>query len=493
MRKLIAASVLVAAGSLLLPSEPSYDPLAWLIWGRELAHLQLDTAGGPSWKPLPVLVTALLAPFGKVDHELPATLWMLVARTGAALALAMAFRLAARLAGGGLAGAVAGAVAALLLFLTPDWFQFAAHGSEAPIAVALMLWAIDRHLDRDRGGALVLATLASLLRPELFPFLVLYGAWVWRAVPERRALVAAVLVVVPLLWIAPEWLGSGDPFSGESQARSQPAWSLSLAEHPWLRALIRAHRHTGPLVELLALAAVAGAALRRRGAVPLLAAAALAEVALFMAMTQVGFSGNPRYVLPALALIAVLAGVGAGEAVRAGRRLAPIAGAAFAIAALAFAGAGLIDSRVIRLKGEAHEVGVRMRLHEELAEAVKAVGGPRAVTSQGFATSNRALQTRLAWELGVPIGAVESTTDYRVVFLSSRELIAGGVKVLGHAKGRSRLARVGSIRVYRREGVTFPKAQRMWASIGGPFTRPLQGFHIVAIRGSVGQSRVVTR
>src|SRR5690349_20478516 len=110
MRKLIAACVALAAASLLLPSEPSYDPLAWLIWGRELAHLQLDTAGGPSWKPLPVLVTALLAPFGKVDHELPATLWMLVARTGAALALAMAFRLAARLAGGGPAGAVAGAV-----------------------------------------------------------------------------------------------------------------------------------------------------------------------------------------------------------------------------------------------------------------------------------------------------------------------------------------------------------------------------------------------
>src|SRR5204862_1172324 len=85
MRKLIAACVVLAAASLLLPSEPSYDPLAGLIWGRELAHFRLDTAGGPSWKPLPVLVTALLAPFGAVDHELPATLWMLIARTGALL------------------------------------------------------------------------------------------------------------------------------------------------------------------------------------------------------------------------------------------------------------------------------------------------------------------------------------------------------------------------------------------------------------------------
>ena len=61
---------MLAAASLLLPSQPSYDPLAWLIWGRELAHFQLDTAGGPSWKPLPVFVTALFAPFGKVDLAL---------------------------------------------------------------------------------------------------------------------------------------------------------------------------------------------------------------------------------------------------------------------------------------------------------------------------------------------------------------------------------------------------------------------------------------
>src|SRR3954447_6942616 len=106
MRKLIAACVLLAAASLLLPSEPSYDPLAWLIWGRELAHFQLDTAGGPSWKPLPVFVPALLAPFGRLDHELPAELWIVVARAGALLALGLAFRLAARLGGGGIAGAL---------------------------------------------------------------------------------------------------------------------------------------------------------------------------------------------------------------------------------------------------------------------------------------------------------------------------------------------------------------------------------------------------
>ena len=115
------------------------------------------------------------------------------------------------------------------------------------------------------------------------------------------------------------------------------------------------------------------------------------------------------------------------------------------------------------------------------------------MTSQGFATANRALQTRLAWELGVPIAAVESTTDYRVVFRSSRELIAGRVKVLGRAKHRRTLARVGSIRVYRRDGVTFPQVEHQWAAIGAPFTRPLQGIHTLVGDERIKGLRVVTR
>jgi hypothetical protein len=506
MTKLIAACLVLAAASLLLPSQPSYDPLAWLVWGNELAHFKLDTAGGPSWKPLPVLVTALLAPFRLIDHELPAYLWIAIARAGALLALGMAFRLAARLGGAGIAGWLGGAVAAVILFLTPDWFQFAAHGSEAPIAVAFMLWAVERHLDGGRGWAATLLALASLLRPELFPFLGLYCVWVWREEPELRPVVGGVMVVVPLLWTVPEWLGSGDPFGGESQARSQPAWSLSLAQHPWLRALTRVHNHIGPIVEALAGIAVVAAAARWRRpgsrATLLLAGAALAEIAVYVGMTEAGFSGNPRYVLPALALIAVLAGVGAAQLAHACSRLAgavprlrppALAGTALAVALLAFASAGFLDSRVHRLRGEAHEVGVRMQVHSELVRAVRAVGGATFVTSQGFATANRALQTRLAWELGVPIGAVESTTDYRIVFRSSHEFIAGRVKVLGRARQRPELARVGSIVVYRRDDVTFPQVERQWAAIGAPFTRPLQGFHTLVKEERIRDTRVVTR
>jgi hypothetical protein len=499
MWKLIAACLVVAAASLLLPSEPSYDPLAWLIWGRELAHLQLDTAGGPSWKPLPVAVTTLLAPLGELDRGLPPALWMVIARAGALLALAFAFRLASRLAGGGPAGALGGLVAAVALFLTPDWFQFAAHGSEAPIAVALMLWAVERHLDGRPGHAVVLGTLACLLRPELFVFLGPYGLWAWRSAPRLRPLLAGVLVLLPLAWIGPEWIGSGAPLDGGAQARSEPAWSLSLAERPWLRALERAHNHSGLVLELLALVAVAVAVARRRAAVLALAGAALAEVALFVAMTQAGFSGNPRYVLPALTIAAVLAGVGAAHLAQAAPALLGagahwrLAGVGAALAVLAALGSGFLDARLTRLEHEADEVGRRMELHRELARAVREVGGPDAVAALGSATSNRALHTRLAHELGVPTELVESLADHRVIFRSSRQLLVGRVYMRGRARYRETLARVGSIRVYRRDGIRFPAAARDWELIDRPFTGLLQGIHTRVYRGRIPAVRVVTR
>ena len=508
MAKLIAVCLALAGLSLLLPSEPSYDPWAWLVWGRELAHFGLDTTGGPSWKPLPVAFTTVVARLEAVDEGLPAALLMTVARAGALLAVALAFRLAFRLAGGGLPGVLGGAVAAVALCLMPDWFQFVAHGSEAPMAVGFMLWAIERQLDGRPGHVVVLGTLACLLRPELFPFLALYGLWAWRAHPGLRPLLAGVAVLMPLAWIVPEWLGSGNPLDGGKQARSEPVWSLSHAYQPWLRALERVHNHAGLALELLALTAVAEALVRRRWAVVLLALGALAEVALFVAMTEAGFSGNPRYVLPALATGSVVAGVGAAALVRVGAglpvrlqrlhvsRAGPLprmAGGFAGLALVAVLGAPFATDRARQLRREAHQVGVRMDVHRDLAAAVDEVGGARAVATIGTATANRALHSRLAWELRVPMDQVEAVTDHRVIFRSELEGLNGGVYFRGRAKVRETLAQVGTIRVYRRDGLTFPLATRDWKAVGSPFTGSLQGIHTSASGERNSRIRVVTR
>jgi hypothetical protein len=541
----ISACVGLAALSLLLPSEPSYDPWAWLVWGREIVHLELDTEGGPSWKPLPVALLAVVAPLG---GDLPVALWVVIARAGALLAMVLAYRLTARLTGGPAPlRAVAGATAAVFLFLTPDWFQLAAHASEAPLAVALMLWAVERHLDGRRGHALALGALVCLLRPELFPFLAAYVLWLAWIEPGRRRVVAALLLAIPLAWVVPEWIGSGDPLDGGSQARSEPYWSLSHAERPWLRALERVHNHAGLAVELLAAAAVvaavafgrwaapvpAGAAALRQRAVLALAAAAALEATLFVGMTQAGFSGNPRYVLPALAVLCVLAGVGAARTAQAGAaagraairrlshpgvpyehqsatvegcgarprvseghsgavrpqrgaalpRLAGLSGAAAGIAVVALLATPLIEGRFGRLEFEAREVGRRMELQRDLARAVDAAGGPEALRALGSATTNRALHSRLAWELGYPIQDVERGYGHRVVLRTPDETLAGNVLVWGKAERRQVLARAGSFDVYRRIGISY----RLIGVSHRLFTSPLQGFDIrLPVGGKVG-------
>ena len=65
VRYRVALAVLaLTALTFLLPSAPTYDPWAWIVWGREILHLDLSTVDGPSWKPLPVLLTTPFALFG---------------------------------------------------------------------------------------------------------------------------------------------------------------------------------------------------------------------------------------------------------------------------------------------------------------------------------------------------------------------------------------------------------------------------------------------
>ena len=90
---LALVALTVGALSLLIPSTPSYDPWAWIVWGREIVHLKLQTTGGPSWKPLPMIFTVPFALFGNAEPNL----WLVVARAGAVAAVVMVFRLSFRL------------------------------------------------------------------------------------------------------------------------------------------------------------------------------------------------------------------------------------------------------------------------------------------------------------------------------------------------------------------------------------------------------------
>jgi hypothetical protein len=339
---LLGGCLALAALSLVVwVSAPTYDPWAWIMWGREITEWDLVTTQGPSWKPLPVLFTTAFALAG--DDAAP-QLWLLIARAGGLLAFAMAYRLGARLA-----GPAAGVIAAVALVLSDEFIRNFARGNSEGLLVAFVLWAVERHLDGRRVDAFLLGFAASLLRPELWPFWGLYGLWllVGSRVTARRTVLVVVGSAVACLavWFVPEYLGSGDFLRAAERARDPNPDSAAFADSPFLEVFDRSS-------EILSVPVYVGAVLgvvfggRLRWALAGVTAALMVAVA---AMTEAGFAGNLRYVALPAAIVCVLAGAGWVDLVRFVRErwsalAAAVAAAAAAAAAVPFVAA---DARAL--------------------------------------------------------------------------------------------------------------------------------------------------
>ena len=409
----LAACAALAVVSLALSPTPHYDPFAWLTWGREIAHLDMArTLSGPSWKPLPVLITIPLSLLGGVA---PAA-WLLVARTAGLLGFVFAYRAGRRLHSPG-----AGVLAAVALLFIPGFFREMALGGELSLLVPLVLAAVERHLAGRPAQAVVLAFAAALLRSEMWPFLGLYGAWAGHARAVDRRLVAVLFLSVPVLWFVPDWVTLGDPLHGAEVARaSTEARTPALVERPLLEVTYRGYRL---LPEPLHVLAVVGVALAVRGGqrvVGVLAAAALGWVLLVAVMTAVGgYPGLSRFLVPAAAVVCLLAAVGAA-------RLVHAAGARWGIAvagllALALMPAAATSAGVIR-----DEVGMGLdwaRVAGDLPVAVRAAGGAEPVACRR-PVINHAAQTELAWLLKLPIAGVRTRGDGAGMVFSTDDPIA---------------------------------------------------------------------
>ena len=294
------AIAIAALSALVIAPAPSYDPWAWLLWGREIAHGTLSTAEGPAFKPLTVAATTLLSLFG----DAAPVAWVIVARTGAVLAVLLAFRV-----GRDLGGTAAGAAAAVGVALCGDLVGYSAAGAEPGWTIALALAGVEAWRGRRPRAALACAVGCALLRVEAWPFVLAFGVVLWRRRPQDRALLAACAIAIPALWLVPEWLGSGDPLRSGARARDPNPGQPATAPVPALAALREAAAL--PLWPLWI-----GALLAPRAARPLVAAG-LAWIALVAVMAQAGFSGEPRYSLPGAALVAIAGAAGLVAAARA--------------------------------------------------------------------------------------------------------------------------------------------------------------------------------
>jgi hypothetical protein len=401
----VLAAAAAAALSLLLPWALAFDAQAWVVWGRDAGRLALDTRGGPSWKPLPVVVTTPLALTG---DPAPA-LWLLVARTGGLLALAGAWALAARLG-----GILAGAVAAATMALSPWWMFNTALGNSEGLLAAAALWAVLAHLAGRTRAALVLATAAALLRPEVWPFLGLYGLWLWRADRAARPAVAAAAIVVPLLWLGPDALGTGGALSASRAARGEPSLgSAALEDVPGLAVLADA---VALLTVPATLAAVAGTIAGPRLA-RVLAAAAAAWIAIVAVMAQAGYAGNPRYLVAAMAYGCVLAGAGAA-------RIAPRAAPVVAVVLVAAVAAITADD----LREQASDVRARADRRAALPAVVAAAGGRDALVSCARVRTAPDVRPLVAWELDVSMLGIDRPPEAPAVLLRWRPHGGGPVE-----------------------------------------------------------------
>ncbi|HEY2162307.1 MAG TPA: hypothetical protein VGH24_13455 [Solirubrobacteraceae bacterium] len=463
----VACVALAALSAAVLPTVPSYDPWSWVVWGKEVfdPHLSFFVGGGPSWKPLPVVFTAV---FGLFGGGAP-TLWVIAARAGGLLGVVAAYRLAARITAVPGWSIVAGLVAVAGVVLTQDWFYYMLRGTSEPMLIGTSLWAIDRHLDRRYASAFLLAVATGLLRPEAWPLLAAYAIWLWIREPRLRVLIVVGLLAVPVGWFVPPWISTGQPLLAASHAHE---YNGHLGSDPFGEVLRRgADLQVAPALILAAVAVVlsvlrAPRPLRWQTLEPqdrlTLAFAGLIVVwwAIVVGMTLVGYPGLERFFLPAAALTCVLAGSGvvrlgllaAGRVRTADPRTALVAGGVVA-AVLIGVSIPFTTSRISTARAQEPIASRAVTRLDQLSRAVAAVGGHRAVfpCHSSFVSVNHSVQTALAWKLHVTLGRVGTSMRHQgLMFLGPHDSIDGGAPAINHRLTSQQLiATAGVWRVYR--------------------------------------------
>ena len=484
---LLACIGLALVSGAVLPTVPSYDPWSWIVWGREVfdPHLSLLIGGGSSWKPFPVLFTAWYGLFAGGP-----SMWVMTERVGALMALVAAYRLASQMTariGFGRAAPFAGVIAAFSLILLQDFAYYFYRGATEPILVGCTLWAIERFLAGKRWQAFILGVALGLMRPEDWPFMIVFGGWIlWSDAgrPTTRAAIRASvgtsrsphlirsaacvlagLAFMPFMWFAPPGITTGKWFSAATQAHD---YNGHLGSNVFLSVLRRGVDYQSVPVLALALIALTITLYEERDRV-ILAVGALGAAwwVIVVGETLDGYPGLERFFLPGAAVACVLAGVGvvrigalAGELassigrVRSRSVVRGVAvAAAIATTAIAYV---FVDGRVTYTRQQYSLTNTAVARLNSLKVAVAAAGGRKAIfpcknAIDSYAAINHSLQTALAWQLHATLERVGTRMSYPgVMFVGPHDSIDGGAAVLNPYFNRVVLIKTsGPWKIYR--------------------------------------------
>ena len=397
------APLAIVAGAVLLRvlsgvGFANYDTLYALVWGQQLTRGETPQYGipiAPTPHPSVEALGVVVAPFGP--------------HTASQIAVALGF-LALSACGWAVyrLGSLwfnrpAGAVAALLLLTRVPILSYGVRAYVDIPYLLLVLCALIVETRRRRAGAPVLAllALAGLLRPEAWAFSGLY--WLYLALPTARARrsaaadtlrtpgqqgaaadmlrtpgqlarLAVLAAAAPIVWVASDWLVTGNPL-----------WSLTNTRHT----AETLHRETGigkvpeyiprRIGEILGPFALVAAALG--GTLALLwlhvralpgALAGVVAVGVFAAFASVGLPIVTRYAFLAAAILCVFAGAAVCGWMELPRgdphRRWWMAAAAISAAALVAS----IPSQYRANHGELNALGRQQRIQNELVALVRA-------------------------------------------------------------------------------------------------------------------------
>jgi hypothetical protein len=498
-------AVAVALGILsgiVWPTVPSYDPFSWVVWGHAVtaSHIPFFVGSGPSWKPLPFFFTVIYGLFGSSAPWL----WVVTARIGGIAGLIGAVRLCHLLCDRAklpwwatyVAGLVA--IAGIVLSWSESlWTYYFFRGTSEVLLIGVWLWGVERLFMRKHFQAYTLIALEGWMRPEAWPFLFVYGVYLFWKVPRLRAWAVIGLLSQPVAWFVPPWISTGQPFLAANHASEyngdlgssafrtvvergeslQPLPTLILA---FLASVGALWWGRGLLVGLARLWRRPNELLARlteeneRSVLPMvlaLAAGAAAWWVVVIVETEDHYPGLQRFYLPAAAMICVLSGyavvqiaVWIGGQMPRGR-----SAAALLVAAIICVGSWhWLHPRWTEAAQQEPLAATAVHRIGELKLAVAAAGGIDKILPcpDSVVTINHSLQTAMAWELGTDLQKVLTVVTKPnqpvLAFVGPQDSIDGGDPPIFYSFDTRTVATVGQWSVQQ----IFPKGTTPGRCVG---------------------------
>ena len=300
---------------------------------------------------------------------------------------------------------VAGAFAGAALLGITDYMHYVLSAQSDPLIASLCLGAVDCHLSKRPRWAFALLVLASLGRPEVWPFIAAYAIWAWIKVPRCAGWSWRARSCVLALWFGVPGLTSRSFFQAGSNALGSGRAIHGNKVTGIISRFFSLHETS---LELLALLSVALAVVHRDRATLILAGAAVAWVIVEIAFALHGWPGVPRYMFPAAAAMVVVAAVGVGRLLTQPPRLSGALGIV-GLVLVAAAVVSLVPSALSDARAEHKDlVTQRARTKEigQLTGVISRLGGAARLRGCGEPLTRLEYQSILAWNLDVNVATV---------------------------------------------------------------------------------------